>query len=135
MQKIVKIGEKELKLVSSGATPIFYSNAFHRDFFKDLSEFLKFAEMANGNGNNEEEGNLKEALEIFGSGAMLLFYNFAWIYAYNADHTIKPLDEWLESFDVFPIADILGDIIDLIMSSVTVKKESRTSTQRKKRST
>jgi hypothetical protein len=135
MQKTIKVGDKEVKLLSSGATPIFYSNFFGRDFFKDLSEVIKFADTAQkaNSADSDDVSNLQAAIEIFGSGTMLRFYDFLWIYAYNADRNIPTLDEWLEQFEVFPIVDIMGDIIEMMMSSISTKKGSGTSTKQTKR--
>ncbi|GAK31979.1 hypothetical protein WOSG25_220070 [Weissella oryzae SG25] len=119
MEKKVIIGGKEVRLVSSGATPIFYKNAFKADFFEDFGEIMEIADTASKAKKGQE---MKALLPMFKSGQIAKLYNFMWVYAKNADQSIKPLDEWIESFDEFPLFDFLQELMDLMMSSITTKK-------------
>ena len=53
---------------------------------------------------------------------METFYNICWLYAKTADPNIPPIIEWLDSFDVFPITEIIPEIQDLIMSNFVTSK-------------
>lgn len=119
MEKTVNIGGKEVRLISSGATPIIYKNAFSRDFFADLGKFLKMADTSNKAKKGQEMAAL---LPLFENGDITIMYNFVWVYAKNADMSLKPLDEWLADFEEFPMFDFLGDVLDLVMRSVSTKK-------------
>lgn len=130
MQKTIKFGNQEFKLVSSGKTPIIYSNFMRRDFFKDFSEVIKFAEQASQ--EKEEGADMKTVISMFNSGLILKFLDFTWCYAKNADGSIPEIDEWLGSFEEFPILDILEDVIQLMMTSLSVKKNYVLKTNRKK---
>jgi hypothetical protein len=133
MLKNVKVGDVEISLQSSGATPIFYANEFKRDFFKDFSKVIKFASEANE--ESKAGSDMSAIISMFESGIILKFMDFAYIYAKNANHSISDEETWLESFDVFPILDILEDMIELMMSSLTVKKTYATNSKRTKAST
>ena len=119
MEKTINIDGKDVKLISSGATPIIYKNAFGRDFFADLGQFLKIAETANKSKKGQEMAAL---LPLFENGDIAIMHNFVWVYAKNADMQLKPLDEWLADFTEFPMFDFLGDVMELVMRSVTTKK-------------
>lgn len=119
MERKVIIGDKEVRLVSSGATPILYKNAFKRDFFEDFAGVMEVAEVAS---NAEEGDEMNSILPMFKSGQITKLYNFVWVYAKNADQSIKPLDEWIEEFEEFPIFDFLAELMELMMSSITTKK-------------
>lgn len=119
MEKTINIDGKDVKLISSGATPIIYKNAFGRDFFADLGKFLKVAEAAT---NVQEGEEMTALLPLFEHGDIAIMYNFVWVYAKNANIHLEPLDEWLESFEEFPMFDFLGDIMELVMRSVSTKK-------------
>lgn len=119
MERKVMIGDKEVRLVSSGATPIFYKNAFNSDFFEDFAGVMEVAEAA----SNAKKGKEMQAiLPMFKSGQITKLYNFVWVYAKNANNDIKPMDEWIDEFDEFPIFDFLADLMELMMSSITTKK-------------
>lgn len=119
MESKVKLGDQEVRLISSGATPILYKNAFKRDFFEDFSGVMEVAEVAS---NAEEGQEMKALLPMFKNGQITKLYNFVWVYAKNADNSIAPLDEWLDTFDEFPIFDIMAELMNLMMASITTKK-------------
>ncbi|CUW10581.1 hypothetical protein C122C_0820 [Leuconostoc gelidum subsp. gasicomitatum] len=119
MEKTINISGNEVRLISSGATPIIYKNAFGRDFFSDLGTFLKLADTSSKAKKGQEMSAL---LSLFSNGDITIMYNFVWIYAKNADMNLKPLEEWLTGFEEFPMFDFLGDVMDLVMRSVSTKK-------------
>ncbi|GAB2025811.1 hypothetical protein OfM1_18830 [Lactovum odontotermitis] len=129
MLKTVTVGNREIKLQSSGATPIYYSNEFKRDFFKDFGVVIKFAMDAQG------LEDITAAISLFDSGAILRFMDFAYIYAKNADHSIPDEETWLDEFETFPILDILEPMVELMMASLTVKKPFAADSKRTKPST
>ena len=116
MQKAINIGNKEITLVSSGATPIFYRNEFGRDFFDDFGKFLELAQQA-----ASAETDAEKAGVLFNKDITLV-QDMAYIYAKNADVNIAPYDKWFEGFAVFPIFDILEDIGEIAMTSISTKK-------------
>lgn len=119
MEKTINIDGKDVRLISSGATPIIYKNAFGRDFFADLGQFLKIADTT----SKAKKGQEMTALSpLFENGDIAIMYNFVWVYAKNADMSLKPLDEWLAEFDEFPMFDFMGEVLDLVMRSVSTKK-------------
>lgn len=119
MEKTINIDGKDVRLISSGATPIIYKNAFGRDFFADLGQFLKIADTTSKAKKGQE---MTALLPLFENGDITIMYNFVWVYAKNADMNLKPLDEWLAEFDEFPMFDFMGEVLDLVMRSVSTKK-------------
>ncbi|MDR3241809.1 MAG: hypothetical protein LBT37_06520 [Lactobacillaceae bacterium] len=148
MEKIITIGDREVKLVSSAATPIFYKAAFHRDFFADLSGVIetmstftaddesdnndekKVVDLESGNTDLEQDDknvvdklDMGKVADFMSSGDVTNFYNFLWIYAKNADKNIIPFEEWISSFDELPILEFMPDLVELMMTSITTKKD------------
>ena len=117
MEKLIKLGSREVRLVSSGATPILYKSAFQRDFFEDLSSILELASIS-----ASEKSELEIMQEVMGNNRMRIFQQFTWTYAKNADSSIKPLDEWLAEFEEFPVFDVLEEVIELVVTSLSTKK-------------
>ena len=116
MQKMVKIDNKEVVLVSSGATPIFYRNEFGRDFFADFGKFMEIAQEA-----ADAETDAEKARVLFNPDIVLV-QDLAYFYAKNADVHIAPYDEWFASFNEFPVFDIMQEIVDIAMTSIATKK-------------
>lgn len=105
MEKIIKIDGKDVVFKSTGSAPLRYKMQFKRDFFADI---LKMQDIE----NNLEKIDLE------------ILYNIAWIFAKIADPTIPPPLEWLDSFDSFPIIDVIPQIQDLLLSSLrTINKK------------
>lgn len=113
MEKIIKIDGKDVKFKSTGATPIKYKKQFGRDFFADI---FKMDSLANAVIGKKKNTNKIEDLD------MDVFYNICWVLAKGAND-IPPLEEWLESFDSFPLVEIMGELNELLISSIRSKKK------------
>ena len=50
--------------------------------------------------------------------------NLIWAMAKNADHTIDEPREWLDSFDDFPLFDILAELTPFLLESMISKKKA-----------
>ena len=115
MYKIVKIGDKNIPMMSNGGTLREYRQFFKRDFLSDLIKLKK----------GEKTGDVNTEI----------FENFAWILAHRANPKINPIDEWLMQFeDPFAIINAFDDIIELIDSTtsptVTPKKKNQQQTKK-----
>lgn len=115
MEKTITIDGKKIRFKSNGATPLRYKAQFGRDYFKEI---LKLAPLENMQG---KKGNIStddlQALDFE------VFYNIAWIMAKTADSTIPEPLEWLDQFDEFPIAEIIPELQDLMISSFQTTKK------------
>ena len=99
MEKTVKIGEKEIKLKTSGALPRIYRLWFNRDIFRDINLLAII-----------EDPDTVEA------ETTAVFENVAFAMAKHADPEGTPDDiiEWLGSFDdPSAIYDMMDDVIEL----------------------
>lgn len=101
MEKTVVIDNKEVKFKTNGAAPLKYKFQFKRDFFSDIVKM-----------QSAMDGDLS-ALDLE------TFYNILWIFAKTADPSIPEPIKWLETFDSFPLAEIIPETIDLITSCLT----------------
>jgi len=100
--KTVKIGEQEVTFKSSAGTPRMYRIMFKRDIFVDLQ---KLAKAAKDKGGDDSEDFEIEDLEMF--------ENVAYVMAKSADPSIGSIEDWLDSFEMFSIYEILPEILDL----------------------
>lgn len=108
MEKIITIEGKEIKFKSTGGTPLRYKAQFGKDFFQEL---VKLSES-----KKDGQVNLKEFdLDIF--------YRMTWILAKTGNPDIPGMLDWYDSFEDFPIFEIIPDIQDLIFSTIAGKKK------------
>lgn len=96
-EKIVKIGEQEVKLKTSAYTPILYSNLFNSNIFAEMQEIIM---SAGGTGVVPYE-------------KVLTLYRLAYCMAKHADPSVASMEEWMDQFGVYDIPEIAGDLIDL----------------------
>ena len=115
IEKIVKIGEQEVRFRSSASVPRLYRIKFKRDIFKDLSRLEKSYQEKGG-----EDGSTMEIEDLE------IFENVAYIMAFHADPTIPgTIDEWLEQFEMFSIYEILPEILDLWGTNLITDVQSK----------
>ena len=51
--------------------------------------------------------------------------NVLWALAKNADDDIPDVREWLDQFDVFPLADIIPEVMDVLVKSMVSTKKAQ----------
>ena len=103
MEKTIKIADKFVSLKTTGATLLRYKDQFGKDL---LTEILKLEEAC-------KDGMIKVDKLDFE-----LFLNILWIMAKTAVPEIKPLIEWLDDFDEFPILEVLPKVIEMISALI-----------------
>ena len=118
-EKVVKVGDQEVKFRSSASVPRLYRIKFKRDIFRDIAKLEN---------NFSEKGN--KELSILNIDDLEIFENVAYIMAWHADPTIPgTIDEWLEQFEMFSIYEVLPEILELwgdnLMTQVDVKKNKQ----------
>jgi hypothetical protein len=116
MEKTITIDGKEIKLKTNGATPLRYKAQFGKDYFKEI---LKMAPLENLSKKKKEDivANDLEALDFE------VFYNIAWIMAKTANPSIPEPIEWLEQFDEFPMAEVIPELQDMLLTSIQTTKK------------
>lgn len=115
MEKIIKIDGKDIKFKSTGAYLYKYKAQFGRDAIQDM---FKVSEAFDPDTKEVKEGKTMD---------LLVFYDMVWALAKAADPSIPPPEEWLDTFEEFPLADHLGEWMEMIQSSFksTVKSKKK----------
>ena len=113
MEKTVEIDGKQVKFKSTGATALRYKTQFRKDY---LAEIMKLSTLGKLDFDNLNPDDLDHVdFEVF--------YNIAWAMAKTADKDIPDPLTWLDGFSVFPIAEIIPELQDLLTSSIQTKKK------------
>lgn len=109
MEKVVKIGDSEVRMRASALIPRLYRFEFGRDMVQDMQKLqTSYKKILDAKKNGTEEN--------FDVIDLTIFENIAWLMARHADKDAIPdtPDEWLDSLDgVFTIYEILPQIFEL----------------------
>lgn len=120
MDRIITIGEREVKFRATARTPRLYRMLINRDMIIDmnsLGEAFRKAKEAKDNG--EASGLTTENLMIFEDAAYVMARHA------NPEMEEKSPDEWLDTFDMFDIYDILPELLDLWNMNTATTAESK----------
>lgn len=112
MEKIIKVGGKEVKMRASALVPRLYRFKFGRDMIADMTmlrkAYNKAASLPETASEEEKEDAQLSALDL------TIFENTAYIMAKHADaNQPNNPDDWLDQFDMFSIYEVLPQILEL----------------------
>jgi hypothetical protein len=114
MEKTIVIDGKQVRFKSTGATPLRYKAQFHKDFFVEIIKLNTLKKIKNGDDIKPED---VEHVDFD------VLYNIIWVMAKTANPTIPEPVEWLDTFEEFPLMDIVPKVQDLIGASLQAKKK------------
>lgn len=100
----------EIELSATAATFLHYKNQFGGDGFQDMKNMVR-----------EVEGGDFDV-------DTTAFYGLLWSLAYSANKKIKPLDEWLDEFDISPsdfIQQLLGPVAEMLTANAAVTEKEK----------
>ena len=117
MEIIVNIDGQDIPFKSSGAVAKRYMMQFQRDLLKDMLS------MGVVNIDFEKSTDLEKLQWIRDNIDFNVFYDIAWTFAKTANPSIPEPLTWLESFDTFPIYDIIEPIQELLSLTFSSRKK------------
>ena len=112
MEKIIKVGGKEVKMRASALVPRLYRFKFGRDMIADMNKlkiaYQKTANLPKDATEEEKKDAQLSALDL------TIFENTAYIMARHADaNQPDNPDDWLDQYEMFSIYEVLPQILDL----------------------
>lgn len=113
MEKVIRVGEQEVRMRASALIPRLYRFRFKRDVIKDMSQLKRAYDKALKLPENATEEEKEEAqLSVV---ELTVFEDIAYIMAKHADPTLpESPDEWLDQIEgVFSIYEVLPQILEL----------------------
>ncbi|MGG4307074.1 hypothetical protein ABEW49_00750 [Bacillus anthracis] len=114
MQKTIEIDGKDIPLKTTGATPFQYKMQFGTDYFADVLKLGVLEDLTSIEDMDYEKLS-KLDTEVF--------YNIIYTFAKAANPDIPEQFAWLASFDEFPIFDIVADIQELLVKTMSTRKK------------
>lgn len=137
MEKIINIGDKEVKLSNNVAWTMEYRDQFNKDVMESLMPIITaliemVATLMNEAGTDEidikaiAEAVQGRAFELTLPLSQLGFtdavVNVVWSMAKAADESIDPPKKWVRQFDAFPLDEIVPAIGELILNGFASSK-------------
>jgi hypothetical protein len=127
MEKTIVIDGKKVTFKSNGATPMKYKSQFGEDYFQAIFKLISV----------QKDASKKKLDEInvddinFNNLDFELFYRMAWVMARTHDPSIPEPEAWLETFDEFPMVEIIPELQELMMTSFQSSKKKQGQKQTK----
>ena len=140
MEKIINIGNKEVRLSNNVAWTLEYRAQFGRDILPVIMPFIVtmtdgitavLAETGKGPGEEISQTEIAEALEGRAMDLLLpvfqveftdLVVYVLWAMAKAADEKILPPKQWVREFEEFPLDVIVPALIELVLNGFTSSK-------------
>lgn len=122
MEKTISLGDKDIHLMSTAATPLIYKREFRTDFFADM---LKLAS-GFGDVKTKKDGSVDTSTvteESLANIDISILYNFIWALAKNKDNDIPEPIKFFSQFETLDMENSMPQVQDLLVASIqTVKK-------------
>ena len=128
MEKIIKIGNKEVRLNNNIGWTMEYRDQFGKDILPVVMPFITaviesvstvLAEALTGR-------SLDVVLPLYQAEFVDLVINVCWAMAKTADETIEPPKKWVRQFDEFYLDEIIPALFDMIVTGfMSVKNRQR----------
>ena len=138
MEKIIKIGETDVRLSNNVAWTMEYRDQFGKDIVPAIMPLIVTATEAlagiisdTGKTDNITAADIAGAIEGRAMDIMLplagvefvdLFVDVTWAMAKAADETIPPPKRWVRQFDEFPVDVILPEVLGLVIKGFVSSK-------------
>ena len=138
MEKIINIGEVEVKLSNNIAWTMEYRDQFNKDVMEalmpiitSLIETVSTIVNESGTDGTIDINGIAEAIQgrafditlpLTQLGFTDSIINVVWAMAKAADETIAPPKQWVRQFDTFPLDIIIPEVGQLILSGFASSK-------------
>lgn len=141
MKKAIMIGDQSVELNSSAGWFYDYREQFGHDILPDLLPILDglLGSLAELGGDVEELVLTEEVLtdeivdkiiDALATAEVTTIFNITWAMAHNADDKIASPKEWVNSFDNFPVDEIVPQIIRMTLESSVSSKNVKSLLQK-----
>lgn len=138
MEKIIKIGEKDVRLNNNIGWVMEYRDQFGKDILPVIMPFITSmiesvsTVIADADNNGEittttiaealSGRSLDVVLPLYQADFVDLVINVIWAMAKTADDTIEPPKKWVRQFDGFYLDEILPEVLDMVLRGFVSSK-------------
>lgn len=135
MEKVIKIGSKDVRLNNNVGWTMEYRDQFGKDIvpvvLPVLASVIETAASVMSEGNEMTVADIASALEGRAMDVLLPLFqvefvdmvvNVTWAMAKAADESIAPPKQWVRQFDSFPLDVVVPEIFSLAMNGFVSSK-------------
>ena len=138
MEKIIKIGDKEVRLNNNMAWTMEYKDQFGKDILPVMLPLMAtviegissvIAEAGNDGtittrtvAETVQGRSVEILLPLFQAELGDIVVNVVWAMAKAADETIEPPKKWIRQFDSFPLDEIVPEVFDMVTKGFVSSK-------------
>lgn len=108
MEKVIKIDGKDIRFKATGGTMYRYKAQFGREYLADVVSIAP-----------QDKKNIDINKINFET-----MFNLAWVLAKTADDTIPPPQQWLDSFEEFPIVPIMSELQEILVQNAKIDRKN-----------
>lgn len=144
MIRTINVDDKTVEVNSSMGWLYVYRNRFGHDILPDLMPVVESVLMAISSVLEETKGEFNETtmasamnndalVDAFIKMAgmeMLTVFNIFWAMAYNKDNSIPAPEEYINSFEKFPVDEVVPELLKAIIESSVSSKNAQRLLQR-----
>lgn len=125
MEKSVKIDGKSVRFKATGGLMYRYKAQFGRELLTDLAalEELQSSAKTVQIKSKGSDGKIRLTPKVeydLTKFSLSFLYDLLWTMAKTADESIPPPQDWLDSFDAFPVMDIWSQTQEIITQNFKV---------------
>lgn len=138
MEKIIQIGEKDVRINNNVGWTMEFRDQFGKDILPVIMPFINTMIESISTIISEAEidgeitaSNIAEALEgrsldvtlpLYQAEFVDLVINVVWSMAKTADATIEPPRKWVKQFETFYLDDIIPELLEMVISGFVSSK-------------
>ena len=131
MKKIITIDDQSVELNSSAGWFYDYREQFGHDIMPDLLPILEGILGILGQYADQDEDGVaimlseevvQKVMDSLATMEMTTIFNIVWAMAHNADQRIKNPRAWANSFEKFPMDEVLPELVRLLLESCMSSK-------------
>ena len=117
MEINLTIDGKQVPFKSNGAVAKRYMMQFQRDLLKDIISMGVTDVDFNKSTDAQKIAWIRDNINFD------MFFDIAWVFAKTADKSIPEPITWLETFDEFPILELIEPLQELLVKTISSKKK------------
>ena len=124
MEKIIKIAGQDVGFKAPASLPVRYYNATGRDLFVDLQTLADGTEQVESKAKFGKKKADEPVFKLNKNWNTMVFYGIAHTMARAFDDSVNPnIEDWIDSFESFPIFEIFGELKPLLNASLQTSKK------------
>ena len=124
MEKIIKISGQDVGFKAPASLPVRYYNATGRDLFVDLQTLADGTDRIENKRMIGKKKTEDVQFKLNKNWNTMVFYGIAHTMARAYDDSVTPdLEDWIDSFEAFPIFEVFGELKPLLNASLQTTKK------------